>query len=153
MPVFRRKQSDKLAATLNSPPLTWRSQRVALRNGTTPESRRWTRAPSDRRSSAPLGGIFKPLLMSVWLAFGDLFRPISQITPIIASDGLNGVKWFRYHVALRTRFGGGQVVIGRFASGTVPSPETSWPPPTGVGGSARFHPLAFTSGGVDEARP
>jgi len=62
-PVFRRKQSDRLAAQLNSPPLTWMLQWVALRNGMTPGSRRWTSAPRDRKSSAPFLGMFKPLLM------------------------------------------------------------------------------------------
>ena len=33
MPVFMRKQSARLAATLNSPPLTWIWHWVALRNG------------------------------------------------------------------------------------------------------------------------
>ena len=40
MPVRRPKQSARLAATLNSPPLTWIVQVSALRNGTTPGSSR-----------------------------------------------------------------------------------------------------------------
>ena len=40
MPVLRRKQSERFAETLNSPPLTWMSQCVALRNGMMPGSRR-----------------------------------------------------------------------------------------------------------------
>src|SRR5204863_8923254 len=55
---------DRLAATLNSPPLTWRSQCVALRNGTMPGSNRCTSAPSDTKSSAPFLGIFKPVFIS-----------------------------------------------------------------------------------------
>src|SRR5450755_3598806 len=58
MPVLRPKQSAKLAATLNSPPLTWIWHSVALRNGTMPGSRRWISAPSDTKSSAPSRGIF-----------------------------------------------------------------------------------------------
>src|ERR1051325_6353922 len=49
-PVFRPKQSLKLAATLYSPPETWMSSFRALRNGMIPGSRRWTRAPRDRKS-------------------------------------------------------------------------------------------------------
>ena len=39
--------------TLNSPPLTWISQWVALRNGMIPGSSRWTSAPKLTKSSAP----------------------------------------------------------------------------------------------------
>src|SRR5581483_72052 len=42
-------------ATLNSPPLTWMAHSCALRKGMTPGSRRWTRAPRERKSSAPSG--------------------------------------------------------------------------------------------------
>src|SRR3954470_1159852 len=52
MPVRSRKQSDSPAATLYSPPETWTSNDRALRNGTTPGSRRWTRAPRERKSRA-----------------------------------------------------------------------------------------------------
>src|SRR5262245_42355967 len=51
MPVLRPKQSERLAATLYSPPETWISNERALRKGTTPGSRRWTRAPRERKSS------------------------------------------------------------------------------------------------------
>src|SRR5512140_1657404 len=56
MPVRRRKQSARLAAQLNSPPLTWMRRSAALRKGTTPGSRRWTRAPRERKSRAPEAG-------------------------------------------------------------------------------------------------
>src|SRR5947207_7683718 len=49
--VLRPKQSERLAATLYSPPETWTSQVRALRNGMTPGSSRWTSAPSESRSS------------------------------------------------------------------------------------------------------
>src|SRR5437764_51536 len=49
--VLRPKQSERLAATLYSPPETWTSKVRALRNGMTPGSSRWTRAPSESRSS------------------------------------------------------------------------------------------------------
>src|SRR6266508_2894141 len=63
MPVRSRKQSARLAATLNSPPLTWIWHSVALRNGTRPGSRRCTRAPSDRKSSAPSWRIFRVCIL------------------------------------------------------------------------------------------
>src|SRR6266496_3754494 len=63
MPVWRRKQSARLAAVLNSPPLTWIAHSVALRKGMTPGSRRWTRAPRDRKSRAPSGRMLRPELM------------------------------------------------------------------------------------------
>src|SRR5436309_10408960 len=63
MPVWRRKQSARLAAVLNSPPLTWIAHSVALRKGITPGSRRWTSAPRDRKSRAPSGRMFRPELM------------------------------------------------------------------------------------------
>ena len=56
MPVFMRKQSDRLAATLNSPPLTWMLHSVALRNGMMPGSSLCTSAPSETRSRAPVRG-------------------------------------------------------------------------------------------------
>src|SRR5579859_4540367 len=52
IPVRMRKQSARFAAQLNSPPLTWTEHDEAFRNGTTPGSRRWTSAPSARKSSA-----------------------------------------------------------------------------------------------------
>src|SRR5579864_805071 len=58
MAVRIPKQSARLAATLNSPPLTWIWHSVALRKGMTPGSRRWTNAPSETRSNAPVLGIF-----------------------------------------------------------------------------------------------
>jgi hypothetical protein len=63
MPVLSRKQSERLAETLNSPPLTWMSQCEALRNGMMPGSRRWTSAPRDRKSNAPDLGMFRPVLI------------------------------------------------------------------------------------------
>src|SRR2546423_339378 len=63
IPVLSWKQSDKLAATLNSPPLTWIWHSVALRKGTTPGSSRWMSAPRERKSSAPCEGMFKPYFM------------------------------------------------------------------------------------------
>src|SRR5579885_2047262 len=50
MPVRSRKQSDRAAATLYSPPETWISTERALRKGTTPGSSRWTSAPRARKS-------------------------------------------------------------------------------------------------------
>ena len=67
MPVFRPKQSDRFAAQLNSPPLTWISHSVALRNGMIPGSSRCTSAPSDRKSSAPSLRIFRPVLIDSFL--------------------------------------------------------------------------------------
>src|SRR3954463_6006973 len=64
-PVFSRKQSARFAATLNSPPLTWILHSVALRKGMMPGSRRWIRAPRDRKSRAPSLRIFSPVLMFV----------------------------------------------------------------------------------------
>src|SRR5262249_40192036 len=46
------KQSDRLAATLYSPPDTWMSKQRPLRKGVVPGSSRWIRAPSERKSSA-----------------------------------------------------------------------------------------------------
>src|SRR5207247_2110593 len=63
MPVRIRKQSDRLAATLNSPPLTWIWHSAALRKGMMPGSSRWTRAPRESRSRSPLGRMFKPWCM------------------------------------------------------------------------------------------
>src|SRR5437867_7103071 len=60
MPVCSPKQSARLAATLNSPPLTWIRHSFALRKGMTPGSRRWTRAPRAAKSSAPSGRISRP---------------------------------------------------------------------------------------------
>src|SRR5262245_15934639 len=51
-PVLRPKQSDRLAATLYSPPETCTSKLRALRNGMIPGSRRWTSAPTERKSRA-----------------------------------------------------------------------------------------------------
>src|SRR5580692_9797197 len=62
MAVFMPKQSDRLAATLNSPPLTWMWHCDALRNGTMPGSSRCTSAPSERKSRSPSLRIFKPLM-------------------------------------------------------------------------------------------
>src|SRR5258708_35237563 len=58
-PVLRPKQSERLAATLNSPPLTWIWHSVALRKGMIPGSSRCTTAPRARKSSAPSGRMFK----------------------------------------------------------------------------------------------
>src|SRR6266571_8097553 len=64
MPVWRRKQSARLAATLNSPPLTWIRHSFALRKGMTPGSRRWTSAPRAAKSSAPSGRIPRPYFIA-----------------------------------------------------------------------------------------
>ena len=64
MPDFRPKQSARLAATLNSPPLTWMRHSVALRKGTMPGSSRWTRAPRETKSSAASGRMFRPYFMT-----------------------------------------------------------------------------------------
>src|SRR5438045_7475915 len=62
-PVRRPKQSERLAATLYSPPETWTSNERALRNGMTPGSSRWTSAPRERKSNAH-GSVrsFKPFM-------------------------------------------------------------------------------------------
>src|SRR5579862_9404240 len=62
MAVRMPKQSARLAATLNSPPLTWIRHSAALRKGIMPGSRRWTRAPSERKSRSASFGIFNPLM-------------------------------------------------------------------------------------------
>src|SRR5215211_166045 len=63
IPVFSPKQSDRLAATLYSPPETWTSNDRALRNGTVPGSSRCTSAPSERKSSSQSSRrMFKPLM-------------------------------------------------------------------------------------------
>src|SRR5215467_5599225 len=67
MPVFRPKQSARFAAQLNSPPLTWILHSVALRKGMIPGSRRWIRAPRDKKSSAPSLRIFRPVLIDSFL--------------------------------------------------------------------------------------
>ena len=69
-PVFRPKQSARLAATLYSPPETWMSSERALRNGITPGSRRWTRAPRERKSNAQASvrigrGMVAPVMIAV----------------------------------------------------------------------------------------
>ena len=64
MPVDSPKQSDRFAATLNSPPLTCTSKLVAFLNGTMPGSSRCTTAPSDTKSSSPFSGIFNPYFIS-----------------------------------------------------------------------------------------
>src|SRR6185369_17652761 len=66
-PVFRPKQSARFAAQLNSPPLTWILQSVALRKGMIPGSRRCISAPSERKSSAPSLRIFRPVLIDSFL--------------------------------------------------------------------------------------
>src|SRR5581483_6826342 len=71
MPVLRPKQSERFAATLNSPPLTWIAQSVALRKGMIPGSSRWTSAPSDRKSSSPSLRIVSALLMVLSLLRGQ----------------------------------------------------------------------------------
>src|SRR4051812_579124 len=62
MPVFSPKQSLRLAATLYSPPETWISSVLALRNGMMPGSSRCTRAPRARKSSS-LGSVRRPRLL------------------------------------------------------------------------------------------
>src|SRR5262245_17283752 len=70
-PVRSLKQSERLAATLYSPPETWISALRALRKGITPGSSRWTRAPRARKSSShasrrtfnPLAATSSPLLL------------------------------------------------------------------------------------------
>src|SRR5258706_11059200 len=54
MAVRRPKASERLAATLYSPPETWISKVRALRKGMMPGSRRWTSAPRERRSRLQL---------------------------------------------------------------------------------------------------
>src|ERR1017187_9821423 len=87
-PVFMRKQSDRLAAQLNSPPLTWILHSVALRNGTMPGSRRLTSAPRDRKSSAPFGGIFKPYFILFSSQF-KIFRRLILWTKISNDRGFS----------------------------------------------------------------
>src|SRR5437588_11753786 len=63
IPVRRPKQSDRLAATLYSPPETWTSNERAFRKGITPGSSRWTSAPRERKSSSHASlRTFKPLM-------------------------------------------------------------------------------------------
>src|SRR6266542_289914 len=64
MPVLRPKQSDRLAAQLNSPPLTWMVHSLALRKGMWPGSSLWTSAPSETKSSAPSGLIVRLIRFS-----------------------------------------------------------------------------------------
>src|ERR1019366_6518211 len=61
--VRRPKQSERLAATLNSPPETWILHSVALRKGMIPGSRRWTSAPRERKSMSACWGMCNGLLM------------------------------------------------------------------------------------------
>src|SRR5665647_2383979 len=63
MPVRLPKQSDRLAAQLNSPPLTWIWHSVALRKGTMPGSRRWMMPPRARKSNSACWRMFRPSLM------------------------------------------------------------------------------------------
>src|SRR5512138_1218072 len=63
MPVFRPKQSARLAAQLNSPPLTWIAHWLALRKGMMPGSRRWTSAPIETKSSAASLRTSRPYFM------------------------------------------------------------------------------------------
>src|SRR3979490_982264 len=63
MPVWSPKQSARFAATLYSPPETWTSTERAFRNGITPGSSRWTRAPTERNASPHWPWrTFKPLM-------------------------------------------------------------------------------------------
>src|SRR5664279_2885431 len=93
IPVFIPKASERLAATLNSPPLTWIEHSCALRKGTMPGSRRWTSAPSDRKSSAPVGLMFSGLLM--WeFARVDELRVVSSGGHSTTAAGPIGVEEF-----------------------------------------------------------
>src|SRR5512134_858520 len=91
MPVLSPKQSARLAAQLNSPPLTWILHSVALRKGIIPGSRRCTKAPSDTKSNDPCSRIFSPyfIIVLLWLPFSmkDTFSIYSAVcmgTEVIA---------------------------------------------------------------------
>src|ERR1039458_9920547 len=88
MPVCRRKQSARLAATLNSPPLTWIWHWVAFRKGMMPGSRRWTRAPSDTRSSAAFLGTFRLCFMAIYSPQHAPNRPSLSLKKSAAEEGL-----------------------------------------------------------------
>src|ERR1022692_1134158 len=72
MPVVMPKQSARFAAQLNSPPLTWIWHSVALRNGMIPGSKRWIKAPSESKSSAPAVGISRVSVMILVGQVGNL---------------------------------------------------------------------------------
>ena len=65
IPALSPKQSARLAATLNSAPLTWMWHEVALRNGMTPGSRRWLSAPRATKSRAPCGRMSSPYFIGI----------------------------------------------------------------------------------------
>src|SRR5688572_6198009 len=92
MPVRMPKQSARLAAQLNSPPLTWIAQSVALRKGTTPGSRRWINAPRDRKSSAPWGGMRRAVSM---------FPPVAVSGPRAGPVGVEDALAVRAAVGVR----------------------------------------------------
>src|SRR5947209_3231697 len=70
-PVFRPKQSARLAATLYSPPETWTSKERALRKGMMPGSRRWTRAPRERKSRLAAGGTVSVMGVNIRMEGGQ----------------------------------------------------------------------------------
>src|SRR5436305_11618781 len=76
MAVRRPKASERLAATLYSPPETWMSRVRALRNGMTPGSRRWTSAPRERKSRSDGAERMARLIAGLvgWRGWGTAYR-------------------------------------------------------------------------------
>src|SRR5438105_851942 len=74
MAVRMPKQSERLAATLYSPPETWISRERALRKGMMPGSRRVTRAPRERKSSWASGLMFRADIVGSFGRVGTAHR-------------------------------------------------------------------------------
>src|SRR6266702_1989258 len=113
MAVLMPKQSARLAATLNSPPLTWILQSVALRKGMMPGSRRWTSAPSERKSRSASLRIFNAVILFPFP--GSLFSGSRRLADI-GDDLIGGpfIAWIKtQHLAVRANQRGGKRVSDR----------------------------------------
>src|SRR6266536_454382 len=96
--VFSRKQSARLAATLNSAPVTWIVHSRALRKGTTPGSSRWLSAPSATKSSAACGRMSSPY-----------FTCARRLDAVVAEPALEG----RERPGALHAHGAGELRVGR----------------------------------------
>src|SRR5579864_3422596 len=106
IPVFILKQSDRFAAQLNSPPLTWISQCVALRKGMMPGSRRWTSAPSETKSNAPSDLMLSMIFSFNFVVFENFFPAVLRLQDeldhfahrALAAGGLGDVVGDPHHL-------------------------------------------------------
>src|SRR5262245_57182274 len=134
------KQSARLAATLNSPPLTWIWHSIALRKGMIPGSSRWTSAPSDTRSSAPSLGIIRPLLIQRSLIQPERLN-IAEYWVTLAVGPPNDRA--RGEISPEPRFGGALTLERAAASATDPD----------ILGALRYALLGLRAMLSDEERP